>query len=39
MFRLNKMKENIIKWRDFWDFFKVTVDQNMWFSEIDRFFI
>ena len=26
-----------IKCRDFWDFFKVTVDQNKWFSIIDRF--
>ena len=26
-----------IKWREFWDFFKVTVDQNKWLSEIERF--
>ena len=26
-----------MKWREFWDFFKVTVDQNKWLSEIERF--
>ena len=26
-----------MKWREFRDFFKVTVDQNKWLSEIERF--
>ena len=26
-----------MKWREFWDFFKVTVDQNKWLSEIKIF--
>ena len=26
-----------MKWREFWDFFKVTVDQNKWLSEIEKY--